>query len=297
MANISTRPFTPYISLIHVRVLSGSMSALLDQLDEVKAVVSEHDRLVRQQELLQQVLAARNVFVIIFDATGRVLYQNYPDAPATPSVSDFSFLLGAENCRTLLRLSREAPDQLPSFTFTQEALRFTVQPLAPETWALHILLDQDGDDDNLAASGDDGDYAKEMAECLDDLRVLLLSNTLEDVSEAIRSNHLSKIAEYREKTSSPLLKTCLEIIEQSIKDALSSDTGIDESLYSLLTPSELQIANFIRMGKSSKEIAHTLQIAGKTVENHRNNLRNKLGIRNKGVNLRSYLIKLFKQQR
>jgi DNA-binding CsgD family transcriptional regulator len=275
------------------------MSALLDQLDEVKAVVSEHDRLVRQQELLQQVLAARNVFVIIFDATGRVLYQNYPDAPATPSVSDFSFLLGAENCHTLLRLSREAPDRLPSFTFTQEALRFTVQPLAPETWALHILLDQDDDGDaaDPAVSNDDGAYAKEMAECLDDLRMLLMSNTLEDVSEAIRNNHLKKIAEYREKTNSPLLKTCLEIIEQSIKDALSTDTGIDESLYSLLTPSELQIANFIRMGKSSKEIAHTLQIAGKTVENHRNNLRNKLGIRNKGVNLRSYLIKLFKQQR
>lgn len=275
------------------------MSALLDQLDEVKAVVSEHDRLVRQQELLQQVLAARNVFVIIFDATGRVLYQNYPDAPATPSVSDFSFLLGAENCHALLRLSREAPDRLPSFTFTQEALRFTVQPLAPETWALHILLDQDDDGDaaDPAVSNDDGDYAKEMAECLDDLRTLLMSNTLEDVSEAIRNNHLKKIAEYREKTNSPLLKTCLEIIEQSIKDALSTDTGIDESLYSLLTPSELQIANFIRMGKSSKEIANTLQIAGKTVENHRNNLRNKLGIRNKGVNLRSYLIKLFKQQR
>jgi DNA-binding CsgD family transcriptional regulator len=281
------------------------MSALLDQLDEVKAVVTEHDRLVRQQELLQQVMAARNVFVIIFDATGRVLYQNYPDAPATPSVSDFSFLLGAENCRTLLRLSREAPDRLPSFTFTQEALRFTVQPLTVQplasetgTWALHILLDQEDDDDaDLPASNDDGDYAKEMAECLDDLRTLLMSNTLEDVSEAIRNNHLRKIAEYKEKTNSSLLKTCLEIIEQSIKDALSSDTGIDESLYSLLTPSELQIANFIRMGKSSKEIANTLQIAGKTVENHRNNLRNKLGIRNKGVNLRSYLIKLFKQQR
>ena len=37
-----------------------------------------------------------------------------------------------------LRLSREAPERLPSFTFTQEALRFTVQPLVSETgtWAL-----------------------------------------------------------------------------------------------------------------------------------------------------------------
>jgi DNA-binding CsgD family transcriptional regulator len=46
------------------------------------------------------------------------------------------------------------------------------------------------------------------------------------------------------------------------------------------------------MGKTTKDIADALDIAAKTVENHRNNLREKLGLRNKGVNLRSYLLQL-----
>jgi DNA-binding CsgD family transcriptional regulator len=46
------------------------------------------------------------------------------------------------------------------------------------------------------------------------------------------------------------------------------------------------------MGKSSQDIAEALDIARKTVENHRNKLRDKLGLKNKGVNLHSYLLKL-----
>ena len=44
------------------------------------------------------------------------------------------------------------------------------------------------------------------------------------------------------------------------------------------------------MGMSSKDIATTLDIAQKTVDNHRNSLREKLGIKNKGINLQTYLM-------
>ena len=46
------------------------------------------------------------------------------------------------------------------------------------------------------------------------------------------------------------------------------------------------------MGKTSKDIADALDIAQKTVENHRNKVRDKLGLKNKSVNLRSYLMQL-----
>lgn len=55
------------------------------------------------------------------------------------------------------------------------------------------------------------------------------------------------------------------------------------------------MAEFIRSGMSSQEIASTLNVARKTVENHRNSLRNKLGITNRGVNLRNYLLSLEKR--
>lgn len=57
-----------------------------------------------------------------------------------------------------------------------------------------------------------------------------------------------------------------------------------------LTPREIQIAELVRMGKTTKEIAQLLHLAFKTVDVHRANIRRKLGLANTGGNLRSSLI-------
>ena len=62
-----------------------------------------------------------------------------------------------------------------------------------------------------------------------------------------------------------------------------------ESQLLKLTAREIQTANFIRLGKSTKELVELLNISKKTVESHRDNLRKKLGIHNKKINLRTFL--------
>jgi PAS domain S-box-containing protein len=57
-----------------------------------------------------------------------------------------------------------------------------------------------------------------------------------------------------------------------------------------LTPHELQVANLIRDGKASKDIAKVLNISLKTVEVYRRQLRNKLDLTDKKTNLRTYLL-------
>ena len=57
-----------------------------------------------------------------------------------------------------------------------------------------------------------------------------------------------------------------------------------------LTSTELQIANFIKAGKSSKEIGAILKLSSGTVDFHRNNIRKKLGIRGKKISLETYLL-------
>jgi DNA-binding CsgD family transcriptional regulator len=89
----------------------------------------------------------------------------------------------------------------------------------------------------------------------------------------------------------PLTNKCLNIIRQNLEDVADS-SGAMNKLYKVLTPSEIKVAEFIRMGMSSKDIANTLEIAQKTVDNHRNSLRDKLGLKNKGMNLRSYLMQI-----
>ena len=51
-------------------------------------------------------------------------------------------------------------------------------------------------------------------------------------------------------------------------------------------------ANLIREGKSTKEIAELLIISERAIEFHRNNIRDKLGLKKSKTNLRSYLMTL-----
>lgn len=60
-----------------------------------------------------------------------------------------------------------------------------------------------------------------------------------------------------------------------------------------LTHKELLVANLLKDGKSSKEIADLLNITVRGVEFHRYKIRSKLGIRNTKGNLRSYLLEVF----
>lgn len=59
-----------------------------------------------------------------------------------------------------------------------------------------------------------------------------------------------------------------------------------------LSPAEIKVANFILHGKSTKEIADFLNIGVQTAKNHRLRIREKVGIKNKKVNLRAYLASL-----
>jgi len=84
----------------------------------------------------------------------------------------------------------------------------------------------------------------------------------------------------------------VSILETNLKDITSSFSQRLSSKYLNLTSRQIQIANLVKEGKTSKEIADLLNIAEKTVDFHRKNIRNKLGIQDKTKNLMSYLLEL-----
>ena len=59
-----------------------------------------------------------------------------------------------------------------------------------------------------------------------------------------------------------------------------------------LTPREMEISMLIESGLTNKEISKLLNISCQTVENHRKNIRNKLKITNKNINLATFLRQL-----
>lgn len=80
-----------------------------------------------------------------------------------------------------------------------------------------------------------------------------------------------------------------ELLEKNVKQ-IGAEFGlkISEGLTEL-SPQEILICNMIREGFGSKEIASSFNISLKTVETHRRNIRKKLSLSNKEVNLATYL--------
>jgi PAS domain S-box-containing protein len=116
------------------------------------------------------------------------------------------------------------------------------------------------------------------------------------MEQKIVSNVRDLITPYIEKLKNTRLnvhqKACVNIISMHLDDIVSPFLNNMTSKYSNLTPREIQIANLIRVGKTTKEIAELLNSSTATIDFHRNNIRNKLGLKDKNTSLMSYLISL-----
>ncbi len=117
-----------------------------------------------------------------------------------------------------------------------------------------------------------------------------------DLEEKVLSNIKELALPYVEKLKATTLdekqKTFLEILEANLTDIISPFLKKLSSQYLNLTPTEIQVANLIREGKATKEIAEILNISERAIEFHRNNIRDKLGLKKSKTNLRSYLLTL-----
>lgn len=68
------------------------------------------------------------------------------------------------------------------------------------------------------------------------------------------------------------------VVDVVVSDYVNKLAGTDSPAYSKLTDRERQVLQLIAEGRSTKEIAAALNVSVKTVETHRLNIHNKLGI-------------------
>jgi len=140
--------------------------------------------------------------------------------------------------------------------------------------------------------------SSELGELNTTLKVLLQHREQDqrDIEERMVSNIEALVMPFVQK-----LKRCrldashmayVTMIESGLKDIASAFPRKMSLKYSSLTPAEIQVANLIKTGKTTKEIGELLGVSPGAVSFHRNNIRRKLGLNRKKVNLVSYLSSL-----
>lgn len=87
-------------------------------------------------------------------------------------------------------------------------------------------------------------------------------------------------------------KKWLSVLVSTLNEITSPLSKRLSSHYYMLTPSEIKVAGYIELDKTNKEIAELLGISCRTVEVHRSNIRKKMGIKKRNVNLRIQLLSL-----
>jgi PAS domain S-box-containing protein len=130
------------------------------------------------------------------------------------------------------------------------------------------------------------------------LRVLLKQRDRDktELEDKVVLNVKELVVPYAEKLRAMLTDgkqiAYLNVLESNLNEIISPFAHKLSSRYSSLTPMEIRTAQFIKDGRTSKEIADLLNLSSRTIESHRKNIRMKMGLHGRKANLRSHLLSM-----
>ena len=119
-----------------------------------------------------------------------------------------------------------------------------------------------------------------------------------ELGEIVLRNVQELVHPYLQKVISGRLssqqRTLAHILETNLNNIVSPFINRLSSGLTHLTPVEIRVASLVKEGMTNKEIAEIMMVSKNTIMFHRHNLRDKLGIKNKKINLRSHLLSVEK---
>ncbi|MCD6582089.1 MAG: PAS domain S-box protein, partial [Desulfuromusa sp.] len=127
------------------------------------------------------------------------------------------------------------------------------------------------------------------------LKVLIKNAEQEklELEEAIAANILTLVEPHLDKLKRSGVDnrqaSSIKIIESTLNNLVSPFVRTSIAMNLKLSPAEIQVANLIKQGKTSKQIAELLGLSSQTIDKHRSHIRKKIGVTNKDISLRELL--------
>ncbi|MBU2489103.1 MAG: PAS and helix-turn-helix domain-containing protein [Proteobacteria bacterium] len=140
--------------------------------------------------------------------------------------------------------------------------------------------------------------SRELEEVNKALKTLIEQHrqAFKDFEQRILANVEDLVLPYvRQIKESPLdmdQRVFINVVESNLTELVAPFMRRVGSMHSNLSPREIEVANLVRMGATSKEISSILSVSKRAVEFHRDSLRRKLGLKKSKRNLRAYLVSL-----
>ena len=128
------------------------------------------------------------------------------------------------------------------------------------------------------------------------LKVLLAGRERDkhEVEEKVLSNVEQLIQPYLRKLKASTVdftqRAWIDIVEANLRQITSP--FLKNTLAFNFTPKELEVIQFMKEGRTTKEIAGLLHVCPGAIDIHRHHIRKKLGLNNKKVNLQAYLFSM-----
>lgn len=111
----------------------------------------------------------------------------------------------------------------------------------------------------------------------------------ENLSSRIRSSFLPTIARIGQEPDQDSRTGYLTLLREQLISLTLDFTATPDGDLLKLSKTELKVCQFIKAGLTGKEICEAMNISFETIQTHRKNIRKKLGLRGKDINLHSFL--------
>jgi len=292
--------------LIPLKDGSGEVYAVLGVSRNITDRKRIEDALRESEERYRQLAEASRDFIFVLDRNDCFVYVN--SAAEEVAGKKPEELIGRP--RASLGVP---PEMLARQKEANNTVLATGEPLSAEgqylmgkggrpAWhnvTLVPLMDGNGGVQALLGVARDVTESRERAQRLEEaniaLKVLLRhrEEDRQDLEEQFLTNFRKLIMPSLEKLKKTVLtprqSAYVDVVEMNIAKVFSASGAATGLSHLNFTPIEMRIVEFIKEDKTTKEIGSLLNLSPRTVEYYRDRIRKKLGLKNKNVNLRSYL--------